>query len=131
MNNDMIIQRILKHCMGAYDMVSGNVENLTKPLVAKLEQESKDTNEFVDKLVDSKIFSTQVTFVSTAEKWDCTKEPLMLFLISRTHWNYLFESFASYFSKAMIDEKIKDILFVYKEIDNQRKQQIKQWLLNE
>ena len=134
MNNNQIERiknKILTYAMGAYDIDIEGIEDRTKATLHKIIEDSKTIDEIIDKLMHTPILTTIVIIRDTGEKWDITKEPLVLFLSSRTNWNFMLESFKTYYNKVRTEGSLASILFdVDYTIDSNRKKDIKEWLLS-
>ncbi len=131
MNNlEKIQNKILVYAMGAYDIASEEVEDRTKATLHKIIQESKSADEAINKLLKTPILTTAVVIRDSKEKWDITKEPLVLFLSSRTNWNFMLESFKDYYKNIRSKESLAAILFFQDNIDDNRKKELKAWLLS-
>lgn len=130
-NKKTIINKVLKHYMGAYDFISGDFKNKTIPTLKKLEKTATTTHHLIDLLLDSKILKSSVTFTETGERWNPTQEPLVVFLCDRTHWNFWTEGFNDYLIRTEgKDSDQSSVLFAQKSaLSALEKQNITKWLL--
>lgn len=130
-NKKAIINKVLKHYMGAYDFISGDFKNKTIPTLKKLEKTATTTRHLIDLLLDSKILKSSVTFTETGERWNPTQEPLVVFLCDRTHWNFWTEGFNDYLIRTEgKDSDQSSVLFTQKSaLSALEKQNITKWLL--
>ena len=126
-----IINKVLKHYMGAYDFISGDFKNKTIPTLKKLESIANTSHHLIDLLLESKILKSSVTFTETGEKWHPPQEPLVLFLSDRTHWDFWTEGFNDYLIRTEgKDSDQSSVLFEQKKsLSELEKQNIRKWLL--
>lgn len=136
MNNKLQIKnKVITNCIGALDFYDpeDSIEK-TRPLVEKLYDESKTVDEFVDMLIYSDIFNIQVMFnISVHQKaqWDCCECSLVDFLSRYSSYNFVFDSFISFFDKVRSDGVMSNILFIKKAPTKERRQELREWLFKQ
>lgn len=132
-NKTAIIDKVLKHYMGVYDLATGNFKNKTRPMIKKIENSSSTVDELIESLLNSSILKYNVAFTSTGEKWNPVVEPLIVFLSDRTHWKFWEEGFNEYLTRTEGNNtELCSVLFERKdELSQAERDDIRQWLLEE
>jgi non-ribosomal peptide synthetase component F len=128
LSKNTIIQKVFENSVGGYEIAYNNNLEKTKPYLNNLKNKSKDINELIELILNSKIMQLRISINNNL--WNITQESFLSFVQNNTSCNFAFESLNDYIAKFNNNNSQNPFLIEFVELSDEQKQEIKQWLLN-